>query len=57
VTFGEAGGDEVDQNILKVLGISNGMYLLETREIKQKVSKEDFEGRIREIIRESFTEK
>ena len=57
VTFGEAGGDDVDQNILKVLGNLNDMYLLETREIEQKVSKQDFEGSIGEILRESFTEK
>ncbi|HSB07171.1 MAG TPA: ABC transporter ATP-binding protein [Thermodesulfobacteriota bacterium] len=44
----------VDQNILKALEVSNYMYLLEMGQIKQKGPKEEFEDKIREIIRDSL---
>jgi ABC-type branched-subunit amino acid transport system ATPase component len=44
----------VDQNILKALEVSNYMYLLEMGQVKQGGAKEDFEARIREIIRDSL---
>jgi branched-chain amino acid transport system ATP-binding protein len=45
----------VDQNILKALEVSDFMYLLEMGQIKQKGPQKDFEGSIREIIRDSLT--
>jgi len=47
----------VDQNIMKVLEISHYMYLIEMGQVKQVGPKEDFEGNIREIIRESLIDK
>jgi ABC-type branched-subunit amino acid transport system ATPase component len=47
----------VDQNIMKVLEISHYMYLIEMGQVKQAGPKEDFEGNIREIIRESLIDK
>jgi len=44
----------VDQNILKALEVSNYMYLLEMGQVKQRGPKEEFEDKIREIIRDSL---
>lgn len=47
----------VDQNIMKVLEISHYMYLIEMGGVRQAGPKENFEGSIREIIRESLIDK
>ncbi len=47
----------VDQNIMRVLEISNYMYLIEMGQVKQAGPKEDFEGSIRDIIREALIDK
>ncbi len=47
----------VDQNIMKILEISNYMCLIEMGQVKQTGQKEDFEGSIRKIIRESLINK
>jgi ABC-type branched-subunit amino acid transport system ATPase component len=47
----------VDQNIMRVLEISHYINLIEMGQVKQAGPKEDFEGSIREIIREALIDK